>query len=167
MQIDTMIAIILLSIIIVFYLWIYLLFIKIKKLTKKIDDMNKDALQIVDEYNNWLVEYKICTREEIDEKMKLLNEEMLQKRRSEEKRLIELLNKPRKEMIKEMNQESIKHYRELVQFTERWIKISEKKLEELKQKKDDKLIKKWEDLLESFKKTNVNLYYEIKKLSVT
>jgi hypothetical protein len=79
MQIDTMIAIILLLIIIVFYLCIYLWIIKIKKLTKEIDDMNKDALQIVDEYNNWLVGYKICNREEIDEKMKLLNEEMLQK----------------------------------------------------------------------------------------
>jgi hypothetical protein len=89
------------------------------------------------------------------------------KRISAEKRLRELLNKPRKEMIKEMNQESIKRYHELIQFTERWIKISEKNLEESKQKKDYNLIKKWEDLLESFKKTNVNLYYEIKKLSVT
>ncbi|MCJ7571436.1 MAG: hypothetical protein MUO82_06125 [Candidatus Thermoplasmatota archaeon] len=107
MQIETIIAIILISIIIVFYLWIYLWIVKIKKLTKEIDEMNKDTLQYIDKYNNWLVENKIFTREEIDEKIKLFNEEMLQKRESEEKRIRELLNKPRKEMIKEMNQESI------------------------------------------------------------
>ena len=126
------------------------------KKTKK----KEDITYLIDKMNNLLIENKIFTRKEIDEQMKLIKEKVQKKEK-------ELLRMPIKELLEEIKQEDIISCRRDVQITERWIKISEKNLEDAKKKKDEKSIEDWEDLLESFKKINIDLYDEINRMGRT
>jgi len=120
----------------------------------------EDITYLIDKMNNLLIENKIFTRKELDEQMKLIKEKVQKKEK-------ELLRMPIKELLEEIKQEEIISCRRDVQITERWIKISEKNLDDAKKKKDEKSIEDWEDLLESFKKINTDLYDEINRMKRT
>ena len=143
------------------------------KRKKKIDSKkitHEELMQRLDEHNKW-INQKL---EELNKKMngmeeKVENDEKVDLKLKDEIFLNltkkELHEKPIKELFEEVREERIIYCRKRIQRVEEYIKNSEKNLKDAKEKKDEKLIKKYEDLIESLKKINTDLHDSINSLS--
>jgi uncharacterized FlaG/YvyC family protein len=131
------------------------------ELIQRLEEKNKWIKEKLEELNkkmNGMVE-KVDKDEKVDLKIKddiFLN---LTKK--------ELHEKPIKELIGEIQQGRIIYCRKRIQKVEEFIKNSEKNLKDAKEKKDEKSIKKYEDLIESLKKTNTELYDYLNRMGGT
>lgn len=131
---------------------------------------HKELMQRLDENNNWIkeklaelnkkmngMEEKVKKDEKVDFKLK--DEIFLNLTKKE------LHEKPLKELFEEVQEERIIYGHKRIQRVEEFIKNSEKNLKDAKEKKDEKSIKKYEDLIKSLKKINTDLHDYINSLS--
>ncbi|OGS40793.1 MAG: hypothetical protein A3K77_07000 [Euryarchaeota archaeon RBG_13_31_8] len=134
---------------------------------------HEELIQRLEEKNKWMKE----KLEELNKKMNGMEEEKVEKDEKVDLKLKddislnltkkELHEKPINGIIVEVKQERILYCRKRIRRVEEFIKNSEKKLEEAKQKNDEKLIKKYEGLLDSLKKINTDLHDYINKMNRT
>ena len=143
------------------------------KRKKKIDPKkitHEELMQRLEEHNKW-INQKL---EELNKKMngmeeKVENDEKVDLKLKDEIFLNltkkELHEKPIKELFEEVREERIIYCRKRIQRVEEYIKNSEKNLKDAKEKKDEKSIKKYGDLIESLKKINNDLHDSINRMS--
>lgn len=134
---------------------------------------HEELMQRLEEKNKWMKE----KLEELNKKMNGMEEKKVEKDEKVDLKLKddiflnltkkELHEKPINGIIGEVKQERILYCRKRIRRVEEFIKNSEKKLEEAKQKNDEKSIKKYEGLLESLKKINTDLHDYINRMNRT
>lgn len=132
-----------------------------EELIQRLEEKNKWMKEKLEELNKKMngMEKKVEKDEKVDLKLKddiFLN---LTKK--------DLHEKPINTIIGDVKQERILYCRKRIRRVEEFIKNSEKKLEEAKQKNDEKSIKKYEGLLESLKKINTDLHDYINRMNRT
>lgn len=142
-----------------------------KNRTNKIT--HEELMQRLEEKNKWMKE----KLEELNKKMNGMEEKKVEKDEKVDLKLKddiflnltkkELHEKPINAIIGEVKQERILYCRKRIRRVEEFIKNSEKKLEEAKQKNDEKSIKKYEVLLESLRKINSDLHDYINRMNKT
>lgn len=140
---------------------------------KKIDPKkitHEELMQRLEEHNKWIkqklegLNKKMNGMEEKEEKdekvdLKLKDEIFLNLTKKE------LHEKPIKALFEEVQEERIIYCHKRIQRVEDYIKNSEKNLKDAKEKKDEKSIKKYKDLIKSLKKINTDLHDSINRMS--
>jgi hypothetical protein len=123
---------------------------------------HEELIQRLEKHNKWIKE----KLEELNKKMNGVEEKVDFK--IKDKIFLnltkkELHEKPIKELFEEVQEERIIYCQKRIQLVEEYIKNSEKNLKDAKEKKDEKSIKKYEDIIENLKKINTDLHDSINK----
>lgn len=131
---------------------------------------HEELMQRLEKHNKWINE----KLEELNKKMNGMEEKVEKDEKVDLKLKDEIFLNPTKkeshekpitELFEEVQEERIMYCCKKIQRVEEFIKNSEKNLKDAEEKKDEKSIKKYVDLIESLKKINTDLYDYIIRMS--